>query len=286
MRDPALLHLDVGAEGVRPRMGLEYAFGRKEQARGRLAETAFLEHPGLSACAPARKPPPSPPSRGAPPSSSPTSCGAAWSCGASTTSSSSSTTPAPRRQRDTWSSTTASGSTPSSPPAPSPPPADRAPALAGRAEAPSPPPPPARRLSQTLAGQPLGKTTQRARRLPLGRPTRSSVPTPPRAGALHVPDPQEADRHGRAPCRQRPRLPPAGACRPGRRHQVRVRRHPPRRVPHRVRRKARRPGRPAVLPDLRADEELSDDDLEQVAGGTDGFWDDSPPPPPPPSQVP
>jgi hypothetical protein len=43
-RDPALLHLDVGPEGVRPRMGLEYVFGRREQARGRLAETAFVEH--------------------------------------------------------------------------------------------------------------------------------------------------------------------------------------------------------------------------------------------------
>lgn len=40
-----------------------------------------------------------------------------------------------------------------------------------------------------------------------------------------------------------------------------------------------------VLPDLRAsDDELSDDDLEQVAGGTQLTWSDpgSPPPPPPP----
>jgi hypothetical protein len=44
VRDPALLHLDLGTEGVRPRIGLEYVFGWKEQARGRLAETAFLEH--------------------------------------------------------------------------------------------------------------------------------------------------------------------------------------------------------------------------------------------------
>jgi hypothetical protein len=43
-RDPALLHLDVGADGVRPRLGLEYVFGWKEQARGRLAETAFVRH--------------------------------------------------------------------------------------------------------------------------------------------------------------------------------------------------------------------------------------------------
>lgn len=41
-----------------------------------------------------------------------------------------------------------------------------------------------------------------------------------------------------------------------------------------------------VLPDLRADEELSNDDLEQVAGGTDGFWDDSPPPRTSPGSVP
>jgi hypothetical protein len=43
-RDPVLLHLDIGVEGLRPRIGLEYAFGRREQARGGLAETAFLEH--------------------------------------------------------------------------------------------------------------------------------------------------------------------------------------------------------------------------------------------------
>ena len=42
-----------------------------------------------------------------------------------------------------------------------------------------------------------------------------------------------------------------------------------------------------VLPDLHADEELSDDDLENVAGGgPEGFWDDTPPPPPPPSREP
>ncbi|HEX8391714.1 MAG TPA: NHLP leader peptide family RiPP precursor [Longimicrobium sp.] len=35
-----------------------------------------------------------------------------------------------------------------------------------------------------------------------------------------------------------------------------------------------------VLPELAAGEELSDDDLEAVAGGTAGAW--SPPPPPPP----
>jgi hypothetical protein len=41
-----------------------------------------------------------------------------------------------------------------------------------------------------------------------------------------------------------------------------------------------------VLPDPHTDEELSDDDLENVAGGTEGFWDDSPPPTPPPSREP
>ena len=41
-RDPALLHLDLGPEGVRPRLGLEYVFGWRGQARGRLAETAFV----------------------------------------------------------------------------------------------------------------------------------------------------------------------------------------------------------------------------------------------------
>jgi hypothetical protein len=44
LRDPALLHLDIGGEGVRPRIGLEYVFGWKAQARGRLAETAFVDH--------------------------------------------------------------------------------------------------------------------------------------------------------------------------------------------------------------------------------------------------
>lgn len=44
LRDPALLHLDLGAGGVQPRLGLEYVFGWKEQARGRLAETAFVNH--------------------------------------------------------------------------------------------------------------------------------------------------------------------------------------------------------------------------------------------------
>jgi hypothetical protein len=29
---------------VRPRLGLEYVFGPREQARGRLAETAFVRH--------------------------------------------------------------------------------------------------------------------------------------------------------------------------------------------------------------------------------------------------
>ena len=39
-----------------------------------------------------------------------------------------------------------------------------------------------------------------------------------------------------------------------------------------------------VLPDFDADEELSDDDLEKVAGGGDsGAW--APPPPPPPAPV-
>lgn len=37
-----------------------------------------------------------------------------------------------------------------------------------------------------------------------------------------------------------------------------------------------------VLPDLRSDRELSDDDLERVAGGgPEGFWSDAPPPLPP-----
>ena len=39
-----------------------------------------------------------------------------------------------------------------------------------------------------------------------------------------------------------------------------------------------------VLPELCADEELSDDDLEAVAGGTAGAW--SPPPPPPGDNTP
>lgn len=43
-RDPALLHLDVAADGVRPRVGLEYVFGRREQVRGTLPDRAFLRH--------------------------------------------------------------------------------------------------------------------------------------------------------------------------------------------------------------------------------------------------
>lgn len=41
-RDPALVHVDVGPDGVRPRLGLEYVFGRREQARGTLPDAAFL----------------------------------------------------------------------------------------------------------------------------------------------------------------------------------------------------------------------------------------------------
>jgi hypothetical protein len=39
-----------------------------------------------------------------------------------------------------------------------------------------------------------------------------------------------------------------------------------------------------VLPELSSDEELSEDDLEKVAGGNAGAWSDAtePPPPPPP----
>ncbi|HEX8391304.1 MAG TPA: hypothetical protein VF665_03015 [Longimicrobium sp.] len=43
-RDPALVHLDLGAGGVQPRLGLEYVFGRREQARGTLPDAAFLRH--------------------------------------------------------------------------------------------------------------------------------------------------------------------------------------------------------------------------------------------------
>jgi hypothetical protein len=41
--DPANVHLDVSAEGVRPPIGLEYTFERAGQARGALRETAFLD---------------------------------------------------------------------------------------------------------------------------------------------------------------------------------------------------------------------------------------------------
>jgi hypothetical protein len=40
---PGMLHLDVGGDGVRPRIGLEYVLERGGQIRGRLRETGFLD---------------------------------------------------------------------------------------------------------------------------------------------------------------------------------------------------------------------------------------------------
>ena len=43
----------------------------------------------------------------------------------------------------------------------------------------------------------------------------------------------------------------------------------------------------AVLPDLHADEELSEEELEEVAGGNEsGAWAPPPPPPPPGTALP
>ncbi|HEX8271362.1 MAG TPA: hypothetical protein VF615_01850 [Longimicrobiaceae bacterium] len=41
---PGMLHLDVGEDGVQPRVGLEYVLERGGQIRGRLHETEFLDH--------------------------------------------------------------------------------------------------------------------------------------------------------------------------------------------------------------------------------------------------
>ncbi len=40
---PGMLHLDVGGDGVQPRIGLEYVLERGGQIRGRLRETEFLD---------------------------------------------------------------------------------------------------------------------------------------------------------------------------------------------------------------------------------------------------
>lgn len=40
---PGMLHLDVGGDGVQPRIGLEYVLERGGQIRGRLHETEFLD---------------------------------------------------------------------------------------------------------------------------------------------------------------------------------------------------------------------------------------------------